>query len=162
MFVLLRAVTWTTLFAGLVVIGIPARMLTASGTGWPEAIGVSQAAGVLLAVTGVVLAAWCTFAFVFVGKGTPAPFDPPRQLVVGGPYRFARNPMYIGVAATLTGTALFYQSIALLGYAAVFITLAHLLVVGHEEPAVGRRFPHRYPTYWQKVRRWGFARRGRL
>lgn len=162
MFVLLRAVTWATLFVGLVLIGIPARLLTASGTGWPEAIGVSQAAGIPSIVTGAVLAVWCTFAFVFVGKGTPAPFDPPRELVVGGPYRFARNPMYIGVATTLVGAALFYQSIALLCYAAAFITLAHLFVVGYEEPALGRKFPHRYPVYCQKVGRWGLARRGTL
>ena len=63
----------------------------------------------IMVAIGTAMALWCVFAFVFIGKGTPAPFDPPRKLVVRGPYRFVRNPMYIGAGMTLAGAALHYQ-----------------------------------------------------
>ncbi len=66
--------------------------------------------------------------------GTPAPFDPPRQLVVAGPYRMVRNPMYLGAALALAGAALFYRSWALLLYCAAFLLITHLFVVGYENP----------------------------
>ena len=96
MFVFARAVTYATLLVGLVLIFLPARVLTSSGIIPPTAIGSWQAVGMLLGATGATLALSCIFAFVFMGRGTPAPFDPPRRLVVQGPYRFVRNPMYIG------------------------------------------------------------------
>jgi protein-S-isoprenylcysteine O-methyltransferase Ste14 len=77
---------------------------------------------------------------VFINRGTPAPFDPPRRLVVLGPYRLIRNPMYVGAGLGLTGAALFYQSIPLLGYAGVFLTITHLFVVLYEEPTLRRTF----------------------
>ena len=67
-------------------------------------------------MAGGALALWCILAFALVGKGTPAPFDPPRRLVVAGPYRYVRNPMYIGAGLALTGAAMFYGSLRLLSY----------------------------------------------
>jgi protein-S-isoprenylcysteine O-methyltransferase Ste14 len=100
------------------------------------------------------LALWCIFTFVFVGKGTPAPFDPPRRLVIQGPYRWVRNPMYIGAALALAGAALFYQSLGLLGYAGLFLLITHLFVVTYEEPTLRRTFGKDYETYCGQAGRW--------
>jgi protein-S-isoprenylcysteine O-methyltransferase Ste14 len=91
---------------------------------------------------------------VFVGQGTPAPFDPPRQLVVSGPYRYSRNPMYIGAGIMVFGAALFYQSLALFSYGIALSLMAYLFVVGYEEPTLRNTFRHGYPDYCREVRRW--------
>ena len=113
MFVLARAVTYSALFIGFLLIFLPARILSSTGITQPAAMGAWQVAGMILGASGAALAIACIFTFVFVGRGTPAPFDPPRRLVVRGPYRLVRNPMYIGAGLALTGAALFYQSIPL-------------------------------------------------
>ena len=113
-----------------------------------------QIAGAIAAGAGALLALWCVFAFVRIGKGTPAPFDPPRRLVVRGPYRFVRNPMYIGGGLALGGAALFYESASLLAYAAAFLLAAHFFVVVYEEPTLRRGFGAEYEAYCQRVRRW--------
>ena len=94
------------------------------------------------------------FAFVFVGKGTPAPFDPPRRLVIRGPYRFVRNPMYIGAGLGLAGAAISYQSMSIAIYAGLFLITAHLFVVFYEEPTLRRMFGPEYERYCGSVRRW--------
>jgi protein-S-isoprenylcysteine O-methyltransferase Ste14 len=133
---------------------LPRRILSSTGVIQPAAIGAWQVAGMLLAVFGAALALACILTFVFVGKGTPAPFDPPRRLVVHGPYRLIRNPMYSGAALALAGAALFYQSIPLLGYAGLFLVITHLFVVLHEEPTLRRTFARDYEAYCQRVGRW--------
>jgi len=119
-FVLVRAVTYATLFIGLLLVFVPARLLSRSGVSDAPAIGIAQAAGILAAAIGAALALWCILTFALFGKGTPAPFDPPRRLVVRGPYRYVRNPMYLGAATALAGAALCYQSAALAAYAGGF------------------------------------------
>jgi protein-S-isoprenylcysteine O-methyltransferase Ste14 len=96
MFVLVRTITYAALFIGLVLVFVPARLLSWSGIGRPAAIEVPQVAGMVIGAAGAAVALWCIFTFAFVGRGTPAPFDPPRRLVIRGPYRLVRNPMYIG------------------------------------------------------------------
>jgi len=107
MFVLVRAVTYAALFIGFVLVYLPGRFLAWSGIVAPATTGASQVAGMIMVAIGTVIALWCVFTFVFIGKGTPAPFDPPRKLVIRGPYRFVRNPMYMGAGMTLAGAALF-------------------------------------------------------
>lgn len=97
---------------------------------------------------------WCILTFVILGKGTPAPFDPPRRLVVRGPYRIVRNPMYIGAVIALAGAALFYKSIPLLSYAGVFGIISHVFVVFYEEPTLRGTFGNDYEVYCGHVRRW--------
>src|SRR5208283_1846755 len=89
---------------------------------------------------GAAIAVWCVVTFVWIGKGTPAPFDPPRRLVVRGPYRFVRNPMYIGGALALAGAVLFYHSLFLLAYVCIFLLAACLFVLFYEEPTLRRTF----------------------
>ena len=154
MFILARAVTYATLFVGLVLIFLPARILSRAGIVQPTPTGTWQVAGMVAAAVGAALALWCVLAFVFVGRGTPAPFDPPRRLVVRGPYRVVRNPMYLGAGLALAGAALFYQSFALLGYLGALLLITHVFVVAYEEPTLRRTFGKDYEAYCKKTGRW--------
>ena len=129
-------------------------MLAWSGITPPPATGAAQIAGMIVGAAGAALALWCVLAFALVGKGTPAPFDPPRRLVVQGPYRLVRNPMYVGAGLALAAAALFCQSMALLGFAALFLLVTHLFVVWYEEPTLRRSFGEEYAAYCRRVRRW--------
>lgn len=153
MFVLVRTITYASLFIGLVFVFVPARLLSRVGVTSPSVIGLPQAAGILVAGAGVSLALWCVLSFALLGKGTPAPFDPPRRLVTRGPYKFVRNPMYLGAAAALSGAALFYGSLALAGFAAAFLLMAHAFV-SYEEPTLRATFGAEYDAYCKGVRRW--------
>ncbi len=154
MLVLVRAVTYAALFIGLVLVLLPAQLLSGAGIASPGTIGAPQVAGMVIALCGGALALWCILTFAVVGKGTPAPFDPPRRLVVRGPYAVVRNPMYIGAGLALLGASLFYRSLALLGYTAAFFLATHLFVALYEEPTLRRTFGVDYETYCRRVGRW--------
>jgi protein-S-isoprenylcysteine O-methyltransferase Ste14 len=154
MFILARAATYSALFIGFLLIFLPDRILSSTGIIPPGSIGAWQVAGMLLGASGAALAITCIVTFVFLGRGTPAPFDPPRRLVVQGPYRLVRNPMYLGAGLALSGAALFYQSIPLLGYAALFLLMTHVFVVWYEEPTLRRTFDRDYEAYCRRVGRW--------
>ena len=159
MFVLVRAVTYAALFIGLVLVYLPDRFLLWSGIVRPAVIGARQVAGTIMVTIGTATALWCVFTFVFIGKGTPAPFDPPRKLVVRGPYRFVRNPMYLGAGMTLTGAAVFYRSLSIFIYTCSFSLATHVFVVLYEEPTLRRTFGDEYEAYLRCVRRWIPTRR---
>ena len=153
-FTVVRAITYAVLFVSIVLIYVPANLLSWAGFTRPEAIGRYQVAGIIVGLLGSVIALWCILTFAFIGRGTPAPFDPPRQLVVRGPYRYVRNPMYIGAGIALIGAGSFYQSPALLVYAGILFLAVHLFVVGYEEPTLQRTFGSEYEDYCRQVRRW--------
>src|SRR5437588_5854866 len=154
MFVLVRAITYAAVFIGFVLVYLPGRFLSWSGIVAPTTTGAPQITGMIMVAVGTAIALWCVFTFVFVGKGTPAPFDPPRRLVIRGPYRFVRNPMYIGAVLVLAGLAIFYQSISVAIYAGLFLLAAHIFVVAYEEPTLRRTFGQEYDAYCVRVRRW--------
>ena len=154
MFVIARAVTYSALFIGLLLVYVPARILSRFGVARPEGLGLWQISGVTVGAAGAAVALWCIYTFATAGRGTPAPFDPPRRLVTEGPYRFVRNPMYLGAALALTGAALFYGSWALLLYPALFLLATHLFVVWYEEPALRQAFGREYAAYCGGVGRW--------
>ena len=154
--VLIRALTYATLFIGIVLVYFPAQALSWAGVTRPAQLGLLQLLGGLVTVVGGALAVWCILSFAVIGRGTPAPFDPPRRLVVRGPYRYVRNPMYLGAGLALAGAALFYQSSALLAYAGVFLLLTHLFVMGYEEPTLRKSFGQDYEAYCRQVHRWWF------
>lgn len=154
MFVLVRALTFASLFVAVVLVLVPARVLDWSGVSAPSAWGAAQLTGFVIAIAGGAVAIWCVLAFATLGQGTPAPFDPPRLLVVRGPYKFVRNPMYLGASVALAGAALYYQSRALVAYLAIFALTMHLFVVLYEEPTLTRTFGNDYTAYRARVRRW--------
>jgi protein-S-isoprenylcysteine O-methyltransferase Ste14 len=154
MFVLMRTFTYATLFIAFVLIYLPARVLAWAGVARPGLLGWEQIVGAIVCAAGAALALSCVVAFAWIGKGTPAPFDPPRRLVVRGPYRFVRNPMYIGAAVALAGAAMFYESVALLAFVVGFLLVTHLFVLLYEEPTLRRMFGPEYADYCGHVRRW--------
>jgi protein-S-isoprenylcysteine O-methyltransferase Ste14 len=154
MFVFVRAVTYSALFVGFLLIYLPAGVLSWSGVVRPSVIAIPQVAAMVFAAAGAALSLWCIYTFASIGKGTPAPFDPPRRLVIRGPYRFVRNPMYCGAGLALASAALFYQSGSLLGYAGLFFLATHLFVLSYEEPTLRRTFGSDYQAYCRHVSRW--------
>lgn len=112
-----------------------------------------KGAGTALSVFGYVLAVWCVMLFIREGKGTPLPFAHPRQLVIGGPYRFVRNPMVIGTVLFLIGSGLFVGSCGILFYAAALFIVMHFFVL-IEEKSLARRFGSLYAAYLRKTPRW--------
>src|SRR5262245_9630300 len=100
--------------------------------------------GVAAAATGGALALTCAGLFAIRGKGTPVPFDPPRNFVAFGPYRAVRNPMYIGGWLLIVGFALIARSSSVLILSIPWLALVHLFVVLYEEPSLTARFG---PTY---------------
>jgi protein-S-isoprenylcysteine O-methyltransferase Ste14 len=154
MFVLMRILTYATLFIAFVLVYLPSRVLAWAGIGRPAHLEWPQIAGILVCGLGTLLALWCVGAFAWLGKGTPAPFDPPRRLVIRGPYRFVRNPMYIGAATALIGAALYFDSLSLLAFVCGFLLVTHLFVVLYEEPTLRRSFGLEYASYCSHVRRW--------
>jgi protein-S-isoprenylcysteine O-methyltransferase Ste14 len=153
-FVVVRAVIYAALFIVLVLVYLTGRFLSWSGIVAPATTGAPQVAGMIMVTIGTAIALWCVFTFVFLGKGTPAPFDPPRKLVIRGPYRFVRNPMYIGAGMTLAGAALFYESLSIFIYTCVFFLITHLFVVLYEEPTLRRTFGDEYEAYCRRTTRW--------
>ncbi len=103
---------------------------------------------------GLVLYLSCVWVFGAVGRGTPGPWDPPRQVIRVGPYRWVRNPIYIGALLIVSGEAWLFLSLRLLLYVAVLAVAFHLLVAGYEEPRLQARFGETYETYLSAVPRW--------
>lgn len=120
----------------------------------PNASLFARVGGAALVIMGVAVFGWCAYDFVTSGRGTPAPIDAPRRLVVRGLYRHVRNPMYVGMAHALLGWVLIAPAPRTFGYAAVVLVLFHLFVVLHEEPHLSRRFGDEYDAYCARVPRW--------
>ena len=110
--------------------------------------------GIILMAFGAVVGLACVASFITRGRGTPAPFDAPREFVAAGPYRFCRNPMYVGGAAMLGGFGLYARSPSVLLLAAGMTALAHTFVVFYEEPTLRKTFGQTYVEYCRSVRRW--------
>jgi protein-S-isoprenylcysteine O-methyltransferase Ste14 len=110
--------------------------------------------GSILLVAGVVVLLHAFWRFVVEGLGTPAPVAPTEHLVVGGLYRYVRNPMYLAVAATIVGQALALGQLILLPYAAAFAVAVVAFVHRYEEPTLRRRFGEQYEAYRRAVPAW--------
>jgi protein-S-isoprenylcysteine O-methyltransferase Ste14 len=110
---------------------------------------------------GAVLAFSCVATFVLRGRGTAAPFDPPRVFVASGPYRFVRNPMYLGAWLVLAGLGLFEGSVSILLLSFGMLLAAHLFAVLVEEPGLESRFGKSYVDYKDATNRWIPRRPGR-
>jgi protein-S-isoprenylcysteine O-methyltransferase Ste14 len=110
--------------------------------------------GAILIAAGVVVLLHAFARFVVEGLGTPAPVAPTERLVVGGLYRYVRNPMYLAVAATIVGQALALGQLILLPYAATFAAAVVAFVRWYEEPTLRRQFGEEYDAYCRAVPAW--------
>jgi protein-S-isoprenylcysteine O-methyltransferase Ste14 len=132
-------------FAGVV------PWVLASGDPW-RVRGVQS--GVVLVAIGLFAVLWCVRDFSVSGRGTLAPWAPPRHLVVVGLYRFTRNPMYIGVLAVAAGWGLTAGS-PLVGLYLLLLDIGfHLRIVRYEEPRLAARFGSEWERYRSSVPRW--------
>jgi protein-S-isoprenylcysteine O-methyltransferase Ste14 len=105
-------------------------------------------------IIGGIILLWSFWNFLVQGRGTPAPIDPPRELVAVGFYRYVRNPMYVGVLAVILGHFLWFGYWSLMIYAIVVFTAFHTFVTYYEEPTLKRTFGTAYEEYLKSVPRW--------
>lgn len=148
----IRTLIFTVFIPGFWTVMMPYWLLPRGAR--PEARG-AAAAGWLLIGSGVALYLACAFwGFAIRGKGTPLPLDPPRKLVVVGPYRVVRNPMYWSVASVMLGEAAVFHSVALLKLVAAFAVGVVLFVLFVEEPALKQKFGVEFEEYCRRVPRW--------
>ena len=146
---LFRAITAFVALPGIVAFALPIAIGTAAGhpvRNAPLAVGV-------LAL-GTVLLLWCVREFYVTGRGTLAPWSPPRHLVTSGPYRWSRNPMYIGVITILVGWCVLWDSRTLVIYTLGVVCAFHVRVLVAEEPWAARNFGAEWEGYRARVRRW--------
>ena len=107
--------------------------------------------GILLLAAGLPLWAWCIVLF-WRGRGTPVPFNPPRELVVLGPYAWVRNPMLAGVFASLFGLGFCFHSLSMVAlWTPAFLVMNVIGVKLVEEPELERRFGESYGQYRRRV-----------
>lgn len=115
---------------------------------------VAEWAGVGLVVVGSLLLLWTVRDFYVAGRGTLAPWSPPRRLVRVGLYRWSRNPMYLAVLTVLAGWALWGGTFGLALYAGAVAVAFHVRVLTYEEPWLARTFGEEWERYRGEVRRW--------
>jgi protein-S-isoprenylcysteine O-methyltransferase Ste14 len=108
----------------------------------------------LCSFLGIAIYLWCAYDFGVAGRGTPAPVDAPKHLVVRGLYRYVRNPMYVGVLLVLVGWNMVYRTDSLLNYTIGVFVLFNLLVFLYVEPQLQRQFGDEYSEYRSRVGRW--------
>jgi len=153
LFALARAAVVAALFVSIWTWFFPRWFAASNGVKLEPRPGVAP---ILLMVFGGAIMLRCVWDFAWTGRGTPAPFDPPRRLVVKGLYRWVRNPMYVGMGLFLAGEALLLPMVAremfiMIGICWLAVT-AFVLV--YEEPTLRRLFGEDYVEYCRNVRRW--------
>lgn len=145
-----RVVPPPVLFGLALVIGLGAQWA------WPWPLprpGLVRAAGALLALAGLAISTWVTLCFS--RAATPvSPLRPSRHLVVDGPYRFSRNPDYLGQALLYTGIALLFDAGWVLAGLVPAWLLVQLAVVPREERYLQASFGEAFERYCRRVRRW--------
>lgn len=140
--------------------GVVAGLIPWYLTGWeqhdplPRWWWLAQVPGIALVALGGAVVVMAFVRFVVEGLGTPAPVAPPDRLVVGGLYRYVRNPMYLAIVAAIVGQALVLAQPVLLPYAAVVGLATAAFARWYEEPTLTRRFGGSYASYRQAVPGW--------
>ncbi len=134
--------------------GVMAGLVPWLVTGWdgsPDGWDVLDVLGGLMVLLGLAMVVACFVRFVREGHGTPAPTAPTDVLVVGGLYRYLRNPMYVGVGLVIGGQCLAFRSLPLVAWLVVFVIAVTAFVVGYEQPALRRQYGASYDEYRRRV-----------
>lgn len=144
---------------GTVLIFIPGAILlvTQDSQFAPELTSSTQIwfwLALLAAIIGLALSGWTVTLFMRVGKGTPAPWNPPKRLVIQGPYCYVRNPMITGVLLMLLAEAILFQSLPIATWMTVFFVGNAIYFPLIEEKGLEKRFGDEYREYKSHVPRW--------
>jgi len=115
--------------------------------------GAGMTPGLALIVAGLALGGWCVWLFYRAGTNAPT-HKPETAIVVDGPYRFSRNPMYVGVTALSVGVALWANSYWMLGLLMPTLVIMNIAVIEREERYLAAKFGDEYLAYKARVRRW--------
>ena len=150
----LKTSLFTILVPGAATVLVPYLLLTSGFQLFPREIGAWRILGLPPILLGALTYLWCAWDFTFTGRGTPAPIDPPKELVVKGLYRYVRNPMYVGITLILLGEALLFESAVLFLYVGLLLVWFQLFIVYYEEPTLRRLFGASYESYCKSVSRW--------
>ena len=136
--------------------GVVAGLIPYALTGWDSSDPALplQIAGIVLIAAGLAVLLDAFARFVREGLGTPAPVAPTEKLVVGGLYRYVRNPMYLAVGAIIAGQALLLGRPVLLAWLAAFAAAVFTFVKGYEEPTLARTYGEEYERYRREVPGW--------
>jgi protein-S-isoprenylcysteine O-methyltransferase Ste14 len=145
---ILAFITLPCVFAGL----IPLLIVDSDKTREAAVFGREWAA--LPICVGIIILLGAVRDFFVFGRGTLAPWDPPKRLVIAGLYRYVRNPMYVGITIFLLGSSWLAGSKWLLAYSAFLLGSFHLRILLYEEPILARTFPEDWTIYSRAVRRW--------
>lgn len=156
---MLRHLLSVLLLPAVVVVGIPYVIVTrtsesGSWSTWPLPGIIGTIVGIASIAAGLALVGVTVWHFGTVGRGTLAPWDPPRRLVVTGVYRYVRNPMISGVFLVLLGEGLVLKSTGVLLWAMGFFVINAIYIPLVEEPGLERRFGAPYAEYRRHVPRW--------
>ena len=147
----LRSILFFILAPGMVAGYIPLALFR---NGSRIQIGFPAYIAVPLWIIGTAMLVWCFRDFLVKGKGTPAPYDPPKELVVSGLYKYVRNPIYVGLLLVIIGHFLWFGYWNLLIYAMFVFLLFSAVVILYEEPTLKRNFGAAYEDYLKRVPRW--------
>lgn len=150
----LRSLFFAIVVPGTVAVLIPYLIVSRGGAGIARPWTPLHFLSLVLMIVGAAVLVRCIWDFAAKGRGTLAPIDPPKQLVVQGLYRYVRNPMYLGVLILLLGETAFFRSSALLQYTLAWFIVVNLFVVLYEEPSLRHRFGESYERYLRSVHRW--------
>jgi len=132
--------------------GVYVPLLLARGSS--QKSGVAMLAALVLFVIGAGLYLSSVWNFGARGRGTPLPIDAPKELVIRGPNRHTRNPMYVGLLSALLGWLVLFQTGILAAYLLVGSVAVYLFVIGYEEPHLRELFGAQYDAYKSRVPRW--------
>ena len=147
----LKTLLFTFVVPGTVTVLIPYFIVTRTEA-WSA--GPIRYAGIPFMCIGIAIYARCARDFAVRGRGTPAPIDSPKVLIIHGLYRYVRNPMYVGVLTVLLGEIIWFRSPILLVYSGFFFALFNIFVRLYEEPKLLHLFGGRYTAYRMEVPRW--------
>jgi protein-S-isoprenylcysteine O-methyltransferase Ste14 len=123
---------------------------------WPE-MTVLNLFAAATGLAGLAVLLYCIWGFSVNGRGTLAPIDPPKVLIVRGLYRYTRNPMYLGNIIVLVSEAFLFRSTGLFIYASIVLLCFHLFIVFYEERHLRSQFGQSYEDYLHSVPRWGIS-----
>ena len=150
----LRSLFFAIVVPGTVAVLIPYLIVSRGGAGIARPWTPLHFLSLVVMIVGAAVLVRCIWDFAAKGRGTLAPIDPPKQLVVQGLYRYVRNPMYLGVLILLLGETAFFRSSALLQYTLAWFIVVNLFVVLYEEPSLRHRFGESYERDLRSVHRW--------